>query len=199
MSTTNYLTAFKSNMFANIPFGKWVLYTFTQSGITGKLYQDGVEKVSSNVYANGTTTLVNPSLVGAVVAGGTQFNYLCRSPYIADAFFKDGQIADFRIYNRALTSQEVSLLVNISTGVETSKSNQDILIYGNLNNQITVSCAEGIENQSSVFIYNAVGQKLLNQKLLTPTTTINKVFTPGVYLVTVLNGGQAIKKKVIIK
>jgi len=62
-----------------------------------------------------------------------------------------------------------------------------------------VICNQGIDDQSSVSVYNAVGQKLSNQKLAKTSTEINGAFTAGVYLVTVHNGGQTVTKKVIIK
>jgi len=93
---------------------------------------------------------------------------------------------------------------SITTGPGNAADNSDVLVYRNLNNQITVICNGGINEQSSVSVYNAVGQKLTHQKLthqkLTKTTTeINGTFTPGVYMVTVNNGGQNMTKKIIIK
>ena len=88
---------------------------------------------------------------------------------------------------------------SVTTGLNNATNNQNVLVYRNLNNQITVICNQGIDDQSSVSVYNAVGQKLSNQKLAKTSTEINGAFTAGVYLVTVHNGGQTVTKKVIIK
>ncbi|MDD5185285.1 MAG: T9SS type A sorting domain-containing protein, partial [Paludibacter sp.] len=81
----------------------------------------------------------------------------------------------------------------------TKTANKGVLVYRNLNNHIAVICNQGIDDQSSVSIYNAVGQKLSTQKLTKTTTEINHALTAGVYLVTVHNGGQTVTEKVIIK
>jgi len=88
---------------------------------------------------------------------------------------------------------------SIATGLNNATNNQNVLVYRNLNNHIAVICNQGIDDLSSVSIYNAVGQKLSNQKLAKTSTEINGAFTAGVYLVTVHNGGQTVTKKVIIK
>jgi len=88
---------------------------------------------------------------------------------------------------------------SITTGPGNATDNSNVLVYRNLNNQITVICNGGINEQSSVSVYNAVGQKLTHQKLTKTTTEINGTFTPGVYMVTVNDGGQNMTKKIIIK
>ena len=88
---------------------------------------------------------------------------------------------------------------SVTTGLNNATNNQNVLVYRNLNNQITVICNQGIDDQSSVSVYNAVGQKLSNQKLAKTSTEINQALTAGVYVVTVHNGGQTVTKKVIIK
>ena len=77
-----------------LPTGVWKHVAVTISGSTGTLYVDGVQ-----VGQNTAMTLTPASL------GNTTLNYIGRSQY-ADPNL-DGQIDQFRIYNRALSAAEV--------------------------------------------------------------------------------------------
>jgi len=70
----------------------------TKSGNTGTLYVNGAQ-VGQN-----TNMTLSPSSLG-----NTTNNWIGRSQYNADAFL-DGQIDEFRIYNRALSAAEVLAL-----------------------------------------------------------------------------------------
>jgi DUF1680 family protein len=80
-----------------LPTGAWKHVAVTLSGNLGILYVDGVE-----VGRNSNITLRPSSL------GNTTNNWLGRSQY-ADPFL-DGQIDEFRIYNRALSVAELQSL-----------------------------------------------------------------------------------------
>jgi beta-xylosidase len=82
----------------NLARGVWKTVTYTQTGTTGTLYEDGVQ-----VGAN-TAVTVLPSQVGG---GVTTNNVLGESSYAADNTLK-GKLRNFRIYDRALTAAEVS-------------------------------------------------------------------------------------------
>ncbi|MBB3157500.1 hypothetical protein FHS07_001184 [Microbacterium proteolyticum] len=78
--------------------GVWKHMTYTQTGTTGILYEDGVERTRN------TAVTTTPNDLGSTV-----FNYLGRSVYAWDPSFH-GKLRDFRIYNRALTAAEVGTL-----------------------------------------------------------------------------------------
>jgi hypothetical protein len=78
--------------------GVWKHVAYTQTGNTGILYENGVEK------ARNTGITITP---GAIGGGTTLANYIGRSLYSSDLYFK-GRMRDFRIYNRALSSSEVN-------------------------------------------------------------------------------------------
>jgi hypothetical protein len=82
-----------------LPKGEWKHVDYTQTGDTGKIYIDGDEQESNEI------DLI-PSDLSA-----TKFNYLGRSPYKDDNYFK-GLIADFRIYDKALNTTEIKQLAN---------------------------------------------------------------------------------------
>ncbi|MFE6176760.1 family 43 glycosylhydrolase [Streptomyces sp. NPDC056464] len=84
----------------NLTRSVWKHLTYTQTGTTGVLYEDGVE-VGRNT-AVGITA-------GAIGSGTTTANYIGRSVYSGDKLFK-GRIRDFRVYDRALAATEVEQL-----------------------------------------------------------------------------------------
>jgi hypothetical protein len=78
-----------------LPTGVWTHVAVTKSGNVGTLYVNGAQ-VGQN-----TSMSLSPSSLG-----NTTNNWIGRSQYSADPFL-DGQIDDFRIYNRALSAAEV--------------------------------------------------------------------------------------------
>ncbi|MFJ9558994.1 LamG domain-containing protein [Streptomyces fuscichromogenes] len=85
--------------------GMWKHVTYTQTGNTGVLYENGVEK------ARNTSVTITP---GAIGGGTTTADYIGRSLYSSDLYFK-GRMRDFRVYNRALSASEVQA---VATGSE---------------------------------------------------------------------------------
>ncbi|WP_246022103.1 LamG-like jellyroll fold domain-containing protein [Flavobacterium cellulosilyticum] len=77
----------------------WKHLVYTQSGTIGNIYSDGSLVTSGNVS-------ILPQQLGK-----TRYNFLVRLPYSADAYLK-GLISDFRIYNKALSPSEVSVLAS---------------------------------------------------------------------------------------
>jgi large repetitive protein len=84
----------------NLTRGVWKHLTYTQTGNTGVLYEDGVE-VGRN-----TSVTIAPGSIGS---GTTTADYIGKSVYSGDKLFK-GRIRDFRVYDRALNSSEVEQL-----------------------------------------------------------------------------------------
>ncbi|MER5199936.1 family 43 glycosylhydrolase [Streptomyces sp. NPDC002755] len=84
----------------NLTRSVWKHLTYTQSGTTGVLYEDGVE------VARNTSVTITP---GAIGSGITTANYLGKSVYSGDKLFK-GDIRDFRVYDHALPAADVEAL-----------------------------------------------------------------------------------------
>ncbi|MGW2381045.1 family 43 glycosylhydrolase [Streptomyces sp. NPDC001658] len=84
----------------NLTRAVWKHLTYTQTGNTGVLYEDGVE-VGRN-----TAVTITP---GAIGSGATTANFLGKSVYSGDKLFK-GRLRDFRVYDRALDASEVGQL-----------------------------------------------------------------------------------------
>jgi len=100
IATGNWSTEQTVSGPGNLDRGVWRHLTYTLAGGTAVLYSDGVE------VARNTGVTITP---GAIGAGTTTANYLGRSQYSGDNYFK-GSMRDFRIYDHALTADEVRVL-----------------------------------------------------------------------------------------
>lgn len=80
-----------------MPQNVWKHVVYVQSGNTGSVFLDG-----QLIRTNAVSML--PSALGQ-----TKYNFLGRSPYRADVNLK-GLIGDFRIYNKALSANEISAI-----------------------------------------------------------------------------------------
>ena len=83
--------------------GAWVHVAVTKVGNTGRLYVNGTQ-VGSN-----TGMTLSPNSLGI-----TTQNWIGRSQYSGDPYL-DGRVDDFRIYNRGLTTGDVTSLQTNST------------------------------------------------------------------------------------
>lgn len=87
---------------------------------------------------------------------------------------------------------------SLATKVETQPGDFNVQVYRNSSNQIMINYSGDINNESSVIVYNAMGQKLVYQALSNSKTTINKKFVSGVYVVSIqINGIKTTKKLTI--
>jgi hypothetical protein len=83
-----------------LPTGRWVHVAVTLSGSAGSLYVNGTAVASNGVISFAPFQM-----------GNTTQNWLGRSQYSADPYFK-GRLQDFRLYSGALSASEVAALVN---------------------------------------------------------------------------------------
>ncbi len=87
---------------------------------------------------------------------------------------------------------------SVATGLSANSENSGILVYRNMNNQIVVNCDGSLNNESSIAVYNGIGQKLASKQLKTNITVFDNPLCSGVYMVTITNAGKSITKKVTI-
>ena len=84
---------------------------------------------------------------------------------------------------------------SVATGINPAE-NSNVWISTNANNEILINA--NTIGDTSVTIYNAIGQKILSKNLTKANVQLGTSFAPGVYMVTVNNSGKTITKKVII-
>jgi hypothetical protein len=88
---------------------------------------------------------------------------------------------------------------SIATGIGNNENdNQGMFVYKNTNNQIVINHTKTIEQEGTVTVCNAIGQKLVSALTTGTSTVIRKSFGSGVYFVTLNFAGEKTTKKVII-
>lgn len=97
------------------PRGIWKHITYVQSGTTGSIYIDGVLVKSA-------TVSIKPGQLGS-----TQYNYIGRSSYQGDAYLKKTCLADFRIYDKALSLSEIKELAGNIKDLNSSLTSQQLI------------------------------------------------------------------------
>ncbi|OLT54233.1 hypothetical protein BJF88_09795 [Cellulosimicrobium sp. CUA-896] len=97
IATGNWTTEQTVTKNADLQRGVWKHLTYTLEGTTAVLYEDGVE------VGRQQNVTIDPQDIGG---GSTLANYIGRSLYSGDRYLK-GSVRDFRIYDRALTADEV--------------------------------------------------------------------------------------------
>ncbi len=93
-------------------------------------------------------------------------------------------------------------LIFRSPGLTTDIDNYtdgNIIVFRNGDNKITVICNNDLMFNASVTVYNVTGQVLANKALSGITTVVDNQFIPGVYIVKVNNGANAVSVKVVIE
>lgn len=91
--------------------GKWHQYTITRTGTTGTVYIDGI-KVGNT---NGTTSLMEASLPATSLRIGNIYRQNDTQEW-AWHFWKGG-ISDVRVYNRVITSSEITASLDTAAGL----------------------------------------------------------------------------------
>lgn len=95
--------------------GQWVHVAYTETAGTGRLYIDGTQVASQTGMPDVTT--IFPSTISCC--------WLGRPSFATDAYLRNTKIADFRYYNRALTTAEVTALSKVTSALENA------MVYGN--------------------------------------------------------------------
>lgn len=100
ISTTNWQNEISVSQGTAMQKGSWQHVTYTQGATTGSVFINGTLVKSSNIS-------LKPSALGL-----TTHNFLGRSCYASDAYLTKSYLTDFRVYNRALSSSEISTLAS---------------------------------------------------------------------------------------
>ena len=110
---------------------------------------------------------------------------------------QDLTIADYSFSSDSVSTTNRFTLVfkapTVTTGINQGSNNNNWILLSN--NQIIVN---GVNNESTVVVYNEMGQILISERLTVNAKSLGK-FVSGVYMVTVTNSGKCSTTKVIIK
>ncbi|MBT2513805.1 immunoglobulin-like domain-containing protein [Arthrobacter sp. ISL-30] len=126
IATGNWSTEQTVNAGRDLARGAWKTVTYTLSGGTAVLYEDGIE------VGRKSDVTIKPSDIGG---GITTANYLGRSTYSGDKYLK-GQVRNFRVYNRALSAAEVHDLGFVSLEERVARD-LETLVLGDTTNVTT--------------------------------------------------------------
>ena len=107
----------------------------------------------------------------------------------------DGSAYPFTSDVASTTTRFTLKIKQVTTGVNPG-SNNNFWVSTNANGQIIINSNTNAE--TTVAVYNAVGQMVSKRSLKSNSLTLENPHTPGVYLVAVSNYGKTITKKVII-
>lgn len=175
--STNKLLSVKKSYLDTSYMGKWVHIVATYS------YGTGVQKM----YLNGV--LSDSAVVGVYSADTSSKNMqIGRSSYQGQSFSANhykGFIDDIRIYNRAISDNEIDSIFNQPNPV-LSVNSPNILnatkIYPNpVSNQITIS---NIVEATDLQIFDVTGKMVISQSLNFDTNSVEiSKFSKGVYVV----------------
>lgn len=116
IATGNWSTEQTVTTGADVRRDVWKTLTYTLAGGTAVLYEDGVE------VARKAGISIQPSDIGG---GTTTANYLGRSLYRNDHYLQ-GSVRDFRVYDRALSPEEVHQIGFLSDTERTARDSGDL-------------------------------------------------------------------------
>ncbi|MEO8238100.1 MAG: DUF4979 domain-containing protein [Flavobacterium sp.] len=178
-----------------LPLATWTHFAVTQSGNTCTLYINGTAVASNTAFS------IKPSNIGS-----TNQNYLGKSQF-NDPMFK-GAIDEFKIYNRALSAQEINTQSTLKITKPDALTEKDMtlkntVIYPNpiVNNRFTVSTnTELIGKEVQVKLINFAGQTIYLKSVKNDTGNIDVVLNqilPGSTYILFLNNQYS--GKVIVK
>jgi hypothetical protein len=159
---------------------------YTQKGTYGTVYFDG------DTTNTGSRTFTNLPSVALPKPGftGTLFNWLGKSCYVSDKYLGQALIADFKLYKKALTFDEVQAMQTetqklndaykgIINAVPTIAANT-FYINTSIPGQIKI---ENLKENAKVAVYNLLGQKVVEVKNINAPISLKS----GIYIVQVDN------------
>jgi hypothetical protein len=103
---SNYLTYY----YTSEPIGEWINFVTTTDSNGSKIYVNGMETASNNLFINNTYVAGRDLAIGVNVSGDGV------APYVGpNVGYFIGTLDEIRIYNRALTNEEIDSLYNEGT------------------------------------------------------------------------------------
>ncbi|MBN2166615.1 MAG: hypothetical protein JW717_10090 [Marinilabiliaceae bacterium] len=199
----NYSTAAGIDLATNALYdGRWHCLTYTQQDTLGTVYVDGYFALSGKVVLTPDSALKKPGLMG------TSYNWIGKPCYKADSYLRKTKVYDFRIYNRALTEDEIGATGDLldvpnritSLNMALDNTTQDSTVYADVETNALVAKYNVISgkgniqvsntNGKTVSVFDMTGIKVYEGKAEEPVT-----LNTGLYFVKV----EDVITKVIVK
>jgi len=193
----NYDSPKISSNNANIP------EIFTTAG-TEKLVINGMKTIPENTEIPLGLTVLNSASLKIVATQISNFVSGTQIVLIDKVTGNSQDLSNGREYifdNSVPETGRFSLMFKVpSVYTAVGSANDDnskILIFKNVNNQIVVNC-DYLGKETTLSVYNAMGQILLDNRLTEKITIIDRNLKSGVYLVTVMNKGRKVTNRIVI-
>jgi hypothetical protein len=142
--------------------GTWKHLVYVQSGTTGSIYLNGA------LIKTGTISLTPSSLKS------TSYNYIGRSLYSSDAYLLNSYLADFRIYNTALSASEITTLAANTSNLNNALTQQQLtdaanaLVLSGLHNvKSNITLPFSADNNISITWSSSNTSAITNQGVVT--------------------------------
>ncbi|PJJ07308.1 putative secreted protein (Por secretion system target) [Flavobacterium sp. 1] len=179
---------------AKLATSTWVHVAVTISKTQGlKMYVDGklVKQLDNST--------VSPNDFKPIL------NYIGRSQYTADPLF-NGSIDDFRIYNYALSENEIAALVTNNLGVDSNEMNKGGSANVSLwpvpaNEVLSMGLAEMNSTASALVVYDMQGKIVMNKTYSdSKNIELDTSYLPsGTYILKLKNDEKSVVKQFIVR
>ncbi len=183
-----------SNGSIAIPLNEWHFITFVRQGTSGKFYIDGIsDDVSQNIFEGDFTTNTSSLYIGLDLPGSTEYFHGC--------------LDDIKIFNRALTAEEITLLFSGTfTSIDQNKATckDSFTIWPNpvsANSGFFVDCHDHVPDEFSLL--DDVGNTVFKEtRMQDPNYFIDLKrlkLSAGNYFTVVKKNNSFMSKTIIIK
>jgi len=172
---------------SSVTTNTWNNMVLVKNGTTYYLYINGV---LDKTYTNSTAT---PSYLCKMVIGQTD------STVSTETFF--GKLDDFGMWNRALTTNEITQVFQSTTSIKNSVSSNQMKIYPNPSNDILNFELGKLNQRTEIKITNVIGEEVrkefaeVNQEKAQMDISS---LTNGIYFVTLTNGKEIFIEKIVV-
>lgn len=173
-----------------MPYLKWTHVAITLSTTGARLYVNGIQIAESSTITSASFNL-NPAL-----------NYIGRSQF-SDPLF-NGRIDDFRVYNYALSANEIAQLAGTASGIENMTDSKGILFLSPVpaknTLQVNYSSPKDV-GESALSIHQMSGKLVMSKNVVAgEDTELNVSALPdGIYMVRLTNRQESLAQKLIVK
>lgn len=169
-----------------LPTGKWSHVAVTLGSNGASMYVNGAQVATS------TAVTIRPMDFKPI------FNYIGRGQSTVALF--NGMMDDFRVYNYAMTADEIAQIPGVITGLDTEHSTKNLSVWSTQNNRLyQVSYDNGVSSLASLIsVYNTKGQMVLQHKMDKKAVLDFTNLPSDMYIFKLTNRIETLFKKVLV-